>query len=123
MHARTKVAVAGATGRVGRHVVAVLGAAGHDVVPISRSHGVDVITGEGLERALEGVDTVIDAATGPSPEQAAATEFFTTASRNLHAAGRNAGVRRMVVVSIIGADRFRGGYGAAKVAHEQTALE
>ena len=29
----------------------------------------------------------------------------------------------MVVVSIIGADRFRGGYGAAKVAHEQTALE
>ena len=93
------------------------------VVPISRSHGVDVITGEGLEHALQDVDSVIDAATVPSPEQAAATEFFTTASRNLHVAGRNAGVRRMVVVSIIGADRFRGGYGAAKVAHERTALD
>ncbi len=33
-----------------------------------------------------------------------------------------AGVRRVVVVSIIGADRFGGGYGAAVVAHEQATL-
>src|SRR2546429_270030 len=60
MQARRKIAVAGATGRVGRHVVDVLGAAGHDVVPISRSGGVDVITGAGLGPALTGVDCVID---------------------------------------------------------------
>ena len=113
------IAVAGATGRVGRHIVEVLEARGHDVVPISRSHGVDVITGDGLAAALAGVECVIDAATGPSPEQEAATEFFTTAARNLHEAGQRAGVQRMVVVSIIGTDRFTAGYGAAKIAHER----
>ena len=92
---------------------------GHDVVAMSRSKGVDVITGEGLEAALAGVECVIDAATGPSPDQEAATEFFTTAARNLQEAGQRAGVRRIVVVSIIGIDRLTGGYNVAKVAHEQ----
>ena len=117
-----RIAVAGATGRVGRHVVDVLEADGHEVVAISRSHGVDVITGDGLAAALDGVECVIDTATGPSPEQAAATEFFTTAARNLQEVGSQAGVRRIVVVSIIGTDKFTGGYGAAKLAHEQAAL-
>jgi uncharacterized protein YbjT (DUF2867 family) len=117
-----KIAVAGATGRVGRQVVDLLESRGHDVVPISRSNGVDVITGEGLDQALTGVETIIDVATGPSPDQQAATEFFTTSARNLQAAGERAGVRRLVVVSIIGIDRFSGGYNAAKVAHEQVAL-
>ena len=123
MQAKTKIAVAGATGRVGAHIVDVLGERGHGVVPISRSAGVDVITGEGLDQALEGVDVIIDAATGPSPEEQAATEFFTTAAHNLQQAGDRASVKRLVVVSIIGADRFTGGYGAAKVAHERAALE
>ena len=95
---------------------------GHEVVAISRSHGVDVITGEGLAEALVGVEAIVDAATGPSPEEQAATEFFTTAARNLQEAGAQAGVERIVVVSIIGVDRFTGGYGAAKVAHEQANL-
>ena len=119
MQAPRKIAVAGATGRVGRHVVDVLEARGHDVVAISRSRGVDVITGDGLADALVGVECIIDAATGASPEQQAATEFFTTEARNLHEAGKRAGVQRMVVVSIIGSDKFTGGYGAAKVAHER----
>jgi nucleoside-diphosphate-sugar epimerase len=34
-----KIAVAGATGRVGRHVVDVLEEQGHEVVPISRGVG------------------------------------------------------------------------------------
>jgi uncharacterized protein YbjT (DUF2867 family) len=49
-----RFAVAGATGRVGRHVVEVLTAAGYQVVPISCSHGVDVIDGDGLDAALDG---------------------------------------------------------------------
>jgi uncharacterized protein YbjT (DUF2867 family) len=117
-----RIAVAGATGRVGRHVVDVLRGGGHDVVPISRSNGVDVITGDGLAAALEGVEIVIDTSTGPSAEQGPATEFFTTATRNLQDAGQKAGVRRLVVVSIIGTDKATAGYGAAKVAHEQAAL-
>ena len=122
MQRSTKIAVAGATGRVGRPVVDILESRGYDVVPISRSQGVDVITGEGLDEALTGVETIIDVATGPSPDQQAATEFFTTATRNLQEAGERAGVRRLVVVSIIGIDEFEGGYNAAKVAHEQAAF-
>jgi uncharacterized protein YbjT (DUF2867 family) len=120
--AAKRIAVAGASGRVGHHVVDVLTERGYEVVPMSRSHGVDVITGDGLAAALDGVDGIIDAATGPSAEQQPATEFFTTAARNLHQAGQQAGVRELVVVSIIGTDRFTGGYGAAKVAHERAAL-
>lgn len=119
---RQKIAVAGATGRVGRHVVEVLKARGHDVVAMSRSNGVDVITGGGLAEALVGASCIIDAATGPSPDQAAATQFFTTAARNLHEAGQRAGVQRMIEVSIIGTDRFTAGYGAAKLAHERAML-
>jgi uncharacterized protein YbjT (DUF2867 family) len=122
MSAPNKIAVAGATGRVGRHVVDILEADGHDVVSISRSRGVDIITGDGLAEALTGVEVIVDAATGPSPDEQAATEFFTTAARNLLEVGRRAGVQKIVVVSIIGADRFGGGYGAAKVAHEQALL-
>src|SRR6266498_3532657 len=122
MRAGGKIAVAGATGRVGRHVVDLLEAGGHEVVAMSRSSGVDVITGDGLAEALAGVDCVIDVATGPSPEQEAATAFFDTAARNLHEAGEQAGVGRIVVVSIIGCDRFTAGYGAAKLAHEQAML-
>jgi uncharacterized protein YbjT (DUF2867 family) len=114
-----KIAVAGATGRVGHHVVDLLTERGHDVVRMSRGHGVDVITGEGLADALVDVECIVDAATGP---QEGATEFFTTAAGNLQEAGRRAGVQRIVVVSIIGTDRLNGGYAVAKVAHEQATL-
>ena len=116
-----KIAVAGASGRVGRHIVDVLESAGHDAVPISRTTGVDIITGAGLAEALSGVEAVVDAATGPSPDEKAATEFFKIAARNLQETGADAGVQR-IVVSIIGCDRFTGGYGAAKVTHEQAHL-
>ena len=122
MSATMKIAVAGATGRVGRPLVDTLRARGCEVVAIARSTGVDVITGDGLAEALDGVDVIVDAATSPSPDQVEATSFFTTAARNLHEAGRRAGVRRMVVVSIIGVDHFTAGYNAAKLAHEQAAL-
>jgi len=104
---------------VGHHAVEVLEERGHDVVAISRSRGVDVITGDGLAEALSGVESIIDAATGPSPEQEPATRFFTTAARNLQEAGQQVGARRIAVVSIIGTDKFTAGYGAAKQAHEQ----
>jgi uncharacterized protein YbjT (DUF2867 family) len=117
-----KIAVAGATGRAGRHVVDILAARGHDVVPMARSTGVDVTTGEGLAEALTGAECIVDLATGPSPDEQQATEFFTSAARNLQQAGRKAGVQRMIVVSIVGIDRFNSGYNAAKLAQERTAL-
>jgi uncharacterized protein YbjT (DUF2867 family) len=117
-----KIAVAGATGRVGRHVVDVLEASGHEVVAIARSRGVDVITGDGLADALDGVTSIVDAATGPSPDEREATEFFATATRNLQEAGQRAGVQRIVVVSIIGIDKLTAGYNVAKLVHEHATL-
>src|SRR3954452_237710 len=120
---RQKIAVTGATGRVGSPLVEVLQQRGHDVVPIARSKGVDVVSGEGLAEALVGTDTIIDTATWPTPDQEAATEFFTTSARNLQQAGAEAGARGIVVVSIIGIDKFEGRYNAAKLAQEQALLE
>jgi len=111
-----KIAVAGGTGRLGRHVSEVLAERGHEVVAMSRATGVDVITGAGLDAALNGAEVIIDAATSPSPEQQPATEFFVTAAHNLQQAGARAGVRRAVVVSIINIDKSAGGYGLTKIA-------
>lgn len=116
-----RIAVAGATGRVGRHTADVAEERGHEVVRMSRGTGVDVITAAGLAAALEGADVVVDAATGPSPEQHAATEFFTKCATNLQWFGAQAGVQRLVVVSIVGIDEFSSGYNAAKLTHEQVA--
>ena len=80
MQSGKKIAVTGATGRLGRPLVEVLEAGGHTVVPVSRTHGVDVVTGAGLADALAGVDVIVDAATGPSPDQDEATAFFTASS-------------------------------------------
>jgi len=121
-----KIAVAGATGRVGSRVVELLEASGHDVVSMSRSTGVDVVTGEGLAEALVGAECVIDAASGTArgerrtPE--AAREFFIASARKLHEIGQKAGVQRMVEVSVIGIDHFTTGQGAAKYAHEKAML-
>ncbi|HET9286669.1 MAG TPA: NAD(P)H-binding protein [Gaiella sp.] len=122
MDTRTRIAVAGATGRLGPHIVDVLAERGHEVVPMSRSLGIDVVSGEGLAEALAGVETVIDAASHPTPEQGPATEFFLASSRNLQEIGAQAGVQRIVVVSIIGIDRFSAGFLAAKKVHEQAML-
>jgi uncharacterized protein YbjT (DUF2867 family) len=123
MQGTTKIGVVGATGRLGHHAVEVLRERGYDVVPMSRATGVDIVTGEGLAEAMIGVDSIIDAASWHSPDEQEATKFFVDATRNLHKFGRDAGVQRLVVVSIIGIERFTSGYYAAKQAHERAMLE
>lgn len=83
-----KIAVAGATGVVGSHVVSAARRRGHDPLPLGRSHGIDVATGEGLHGALAGVDVVIDVMNADSFEKGPATAFFTAASGNLQNAAR-----------------------------------
>jgi hypothetical protein len=75
------IAVAGATGRAGSRIVELLNVGGHDVVPMSPSTGMAVVTGGGLARALAGVECVIDVASRASPDQQAAGEFFTAWAR------------------------------------------
>jgi uncharacterized protein YbjT (DUF2867 family) len=122
MAEQSKIAVAGATGRLGRPLVEVLEKRGHDVVPMSRATGIDVVTGDGLADALNGVASVIDVASWHAPEEGPATEFFLAATRNLNEIGAAAGVKQLVIASIIGVDRFTSGYQAAKLAHERAVL-
>lgn len=118
-----RVAVIGASGRIGREVGAVLKDKGHEVVEITRAAGVDVYTGEGLAAALTGVDVVVDAANTPVVDTAAVTNFFATVARTVQRAGSAAGVRRIAVVSIIGIDVFAEGHYAGKLAHERAYAE
>jgi uncharacterized protein YbjT (DUF2867 family) len=117
-----RIAVAGGTGLLGELVVAQAAKAGHDVVVIARSRGVDVSTGEGLDEALRGVDTVIDVTNMTTMDGAAATRFFEAVTRNLQEAGQRAGVRHYVLISIIGIDRVPWGYYQAKLSQEKVAL-
>lgn len=97
-----RIAVAGATGNIGARVVAALRGAGHDVVAISRSSGVDLSTGDGLDAALEGVQAVVDAISAPPADRERTVDYLGTATRNLLAAEHRANVSHHVLLSIVG---------------------
>jgi uncharacterized protein YbjT (DUF2867 family) len=103
-----RIAVIGGTGVVGRHTVEALRRAGHDAVVVARSRGVDISTGEGLDDALVGVDTVIDVTNLQAPDAEATRNLFTAATRNRLAAEQRARVRHHVLLSIVGIDRLEG---------------
>ncbi|MGY2075879.1 SDR family oxidoreductase [Blastococcus sp. SYSU DS0828] len=103
-----RVAVAGATGNIGARVVRVLEGAGHEAVRVSRSSGVDLLTGEGLDEALTGVQAVVDVTNSAATEVDEALTYFGSATRNLLAAEDRAGVRHHVLLSIAGLHRVQG---------------
>ncbi|MBB4712965.1 SDR family oxidoreductase [Streptomyces luteogriseus] len=101
------ILVTGGTGTLGAHVVPLLRASGHDVRILTRhtrpaTDGIDHVTGdllkdEGVEAAVDGVETVLHLAGGPKGDD--------RATRALVRAASGAGVRHLVHVSVIGADR------------------
>jgi len=99
-----KVTVLGGTGLIGSQVVRMLQDAGHEAVPASLSSGVDLVTGKGLDEALEGADVVVNVANSPTFDEAS-LDFFRTTMTNLLAAGERAGVGHQVVLSIVGVDQ------------------
>ncbi|TNB70473.1 NAD-dependent epimerase/dehydratase family protein [Arthrobacter sp. BB-1] len=113
-----RIAVAGGTGTVGRHVVAVAKERGHDVVSLSRAEGVDLVNGRGLARALAGMDTVIDVSGIQTTSTKQAVDFFTNATQNLLAAEMDAGVQHHVALSIVGIDGATSGLYAGKLVQE-----
>jgi uncharacterized protein YbjT (DUF2867 family) len=114
-----RVLVTGGTGKLGRHVVSGLVAAGHDVALLSRRPAPasppatwftgDLVKGSGLAAALDGVDTVVHCATGLR-DRTAAARLITAATR----------VSRphLIYVSIVGIDRIPMGYYRTKLAVE-----
>jgi uncharacterized protein YbjT (DUF2867 family) len=114
-----KIAVAGGTGVVGSVLVAQLRAAGHEVVVLARATGVNLMTGDGLEHQLDGVEAVADVLSVATSAADKATEFFTTTTRTLLEAEYAAGVRHHVLLSIVGIDDIPFGYYVGKVAQER----
>jgi uncharacterized protein YbjT (DUF2867 family) len=114
-----KIVVIGGTGRVGSNVVRRLLAEAHEAVAASPDTGVNTITGEGVADVMAGADAVVDVSNAPTWEDDAVRDFFTTSTRNLLAAERDAGVGHHLAVSIVGADSLPdSGYLRAKVAQE-----
>lgn len=119
-----RVAVAGGTGLVGRYVVEELAAAGQEAVVLSRSRGVDLLTGgAGLDAALDGVDAVVDVSNVTTMSARKSVAFFDTVGRRLLDAGERAGVRHHVVLSIVGIDRVGLGYYQGKLRQEAVVKE
>ena len=99
------ILVTGGTGSLGRRVADRLHGAGYDVRRLSRSGHTgtvrgDLLTGEGLDGAMRGVDTIVHCAS--SPRKTRQTDVEGT-ERLLKAAGR-AGVSYLVFISIVGVD-------------------
>jgi uncharacterized protein YbjT (DUF2867 family) len=102
-----RIAVVGGTGLAGRQTVDAILRKGHETIVIARSHGVDVLTGEGLDAALAGVDAVIDVMNTRPADVEATRENFDTATRHLLAAEQRAHVQHHVLLSIVGIDRVQ----------------
>lgn len=118
-----RVAVAGATGRVGRLTVAALERNGDDVVPISRRHGVDVRVGADLYAALAGVDAVIDTLNSTAATESETVRFFTATTSNLLAVEERAGVGHHVLLSIAGLHKVGGNAHYAGKRAQEAAVE
>ena len=99
--------VTGGTGSLGRRVVDRLRGAGNEVRVLSHSgrRGTvegDLLTGEGLERAVDGVETIVHCASSPI-RRVRQTDVGGT--EKLLRAAERAGVSHVVYISIVGVDR------------------
>jgi uncharacterized protein YbjT (DUF2867 family) len=115
-----KIVVIGGSGLIGSKLVRKLREHGHEAIAASPDSGVNTLTGDGLEQALDGAAVVVDVSNSPSFEDAAAMAFFTTSTGNLLAAEAAAGVAHHVALSVVGTERLtESGYFRAKLAQEQ----
>lgn len=124
------ILITGATGFIGRRLVAALREAGHRVIAVSRRAGThpDAITAdftrdldpETWVPRLAGVDVVVNAV-GILRERGQQTfeNIHTRAPQALFAACVTAGVKKVIQVSALGADRGRTGYFTSKHAADK----
>ncbi|MEZ7132029.1 SDR family oxidoreductase [Nonomuraea sp. AD125B] len=125
----TRVLVTGGSGRLGRATLEILKKEGYETRATSRSaraseeggvrwFGADLTTGRGLKEAVEGADVVVHLASAPyRGRYTRRVELDGTGA--LLAAARAAGVRHLVYLSIVGADRVPWGYFRVKVQAER----
>jgi uncharacterized protein YbjT (DUF2867 family) len=126
--------ITGGTGTLGRRLVPRLQAAGCKIRILSRSNHADgksiefvtgdLATGEGIEAAVQGVETIVHCAGSSKGDE--------EKTRNLVRAASGTGVRHLVYISVVGADRVpvksgidraMFGYFASKLASERIIIE
>src|SRR5205814_3260399 len=110
------VLVTGGTGTLGRHVVMLLRQSGHRARILSREPRghVDAVqgdlkTGAGLVKAVAGMESIVHAATG-ARESLASRATDIKGTRRLLKAARDAGIKHIVYVSIVGVDKYTSPY-------------
>ena len=121
----TPILVTGGTGTIGSRVVPMLRDAAQDVRILSRHRGEDepgiehvegdTVTARGLAEALHGIDVVLHLAGGAKGDNVAAM--------NLATAAKDAGVRHLILISVVGADAMPIGYFRAKAQAERAIAE
>jgi uncharacterized protein YbjT (DUF2867 family) len=100
-----RIVVVGGTGRIGSLLVEGLIADGHEAVAASPRTGLDAAAGAGVEEAVTGSDVVIDVSKPRTYDPDAVWEYFTSATANLTAAARAAGVGHYVLLAAVGTER------------------
>lgn len=118
------ILVTGGTGTIGREVLPLLQAAGEKVRVLSRHAGdrgdgveylaVDLLTGDGLDAAVDGVDVILHLAGGPKGDE--------VGTRNLVAAAERANVAHLVHISVTAVDQLPLTYFKSKLGAEQAVL-
>ena len=121
----SSILLTGGTGTLGRLVTPLLRDAGCEMRVLSRhSHesgdGIEYVTGdllegEGIEPAVDGAEIILHVAGGPKGDD--------EATRNLVRAASRAGVRHLVYISVIGADRVPLGYFRSKLGAERAVAD
>ncbi|WP_330253273.1 NAD(P)H-binding protein [Nocardia sp. NBC_00565] len=121
----TTILLTGGTGTLGRHVTPLLVDAGFKIRMLSRNahestDGIEFVTGDlvqgrGIEAAVDGADIILHLAGGPKGDD--------VATQHLVDAAAKAGVRHIVYIGVIGADKLPIGYFKAKFAAEQAIIE
>ena len=118
-----QVLITGATGTLGHRVVGEATEAGHKVRALSRKPHVgytgvhwaqgDLLRGDGIDAALEGIQVVVHCATQGTRGK------DVVSANNLISAARRAGVANIIYVSIVGIDRIPMPYYKAKLRVEE----
>ena len=119
-----RIAIVGGTGTLGRHIVTNLSQRGHEVRVLSRSSQdfpVDLVSGSGLDTALEGCTAVVDASNASSAKRA--TQVLVSGTGRLLTAEQRAGVGHHVCISIVGCEKVPIGYYRVKTEQEQAVAD
>ena len=114
-----RILIIGGSGVAGRPTAAKLIRRGHSVAILSRrgsggppgaqAFAGDITTGAGLDRALAGVDCVIDCANRTTTSRKAAVAYVTDTTQRLGRLGRAAGVGHHIVLSIVSLEAVSAG--------------